>query len=99
MAIGLCFVWSSVGLEVVCVGSFGGVKLVMVIGIGSSGCVARAGSSIFLHVFHLWCRSCGLSGVVMDLKLLGCGGGIVMIVISIVIVCDSGVVVWRQRGE
>jgi len=46
MVIGLCFVGSSVGLEVVCVGSFGGVKLVMVIGISSSSCVARAGSSI-----------------------------------------------------
>jgi len=80
-------VGSGVGLGLVCGGSCGGVKmLVLVIGIGSVGFVIlKAGLSIAQSV-HLGFRPCGSLGVFVDWKMLeGCGCIIVIIIGSIAI--------------
>jgi len=83
-------VGSGVGLGLVCGGSCGGVKmLVLVIGIGSIGFVIlKAGLSIAQSV-HLGFRPCGSLGVFVDWKLLeGCGGIIVIIISSVALSSD-----------
>jgi len=84
-------VLSGVGLGAVYVGSVGGVKLVLVIGISGSSFVMKVGSSMSL-IFGLGFGPCELSGVLVALKSLWGCGGIRMVIISKVI-CGSVIIV------